>query len=334
MIVPEKMDRALMYCHKRGRSSGLLAICMCLVLTCLINTGCGGSDESSSDTPSKIDMSPQQVVGIGRIEPELRFLDLSSETTGSTARINFAPGDFVVKGEVVVELSTSLEKARVEQAAARIQTQKAQVEAAKASLSAAQVRVENARISFERSKELYATNTESEAVFDAAKAEYEALSEDVKRFQAELATAENALKENRADLKLVQAELDRRFIRAPTDGQLLTLNVTLGSLISPETVFAVFAPESPQVARCEIDELFAALIQSGQRASLRNQGTTDVLAKGVVTFVAPSFTRKSLFSDDVGDLEDRRVREVWITLEPGSELILGSRVECVIQLRD
>jgi HlyD family secretion protein len=334
MIVPEKMDMPLMFCHKLGKSFGLMAISMCLLLICLITAGCGGSEESTSDTPAPIDMSPQQVVGIGRIEPELRFLDLSSETTGSIARINFAPGDNISGGEVIVELSTTLEKARVEQADARIQSQKAQIEAAKASLSAVRVRAENARVSFERSKELYASNTESEAVFDAAKAEFEALREDVKRFQAELVTAENALKENRADLKLAQAELDRRYIRAPIDGQLLTLDVTLGSLLSPETVFAVFAPESPQVARCEIDELFAALVRSGQRASLRNQGTTDVLAQGEVTFVAPSFTRKSLFSDDVGDLEDRRVREVWITLESGSELILGSRIECVILLRD
>jgi multidrug efflux pump subunit AcrA (membrane-fusion protein) len=334
MIVPEKVGVAFRFCRKHRINLGRLAGCTSLLLICLTSAGCGGSKESTSASPAEIDMSPQQVVGIGRIEPELRFLDLSSETTGSIARINFAPGDLVSGGEVIVELSTSLEKARVEQAAARIQSQKAQIEAARASLSAIRVRAENARVSFERAKELYATSTESEAAFDTAKAEFEALREDVNRFQAEFITAENTLKEYRADLKLAQAELDRRYIRAPTDGQLLTLDVTLGSLISPETVFAVFAPESPQVARCEIDELFAALVRSGQRASLRNQGTTDVLARGEVTFVAPSFTRKSLFSDDVGDLEDRRVREVWITLESGSELILGSRIECVILLRD
>jgi HlyD family secretion protein len=334
MIGPEKAVIPSEPRLKPGKNDGFLAIGLCVLLIFLNTAGCRSSEESPAETPSKIDMSPRQVVGIGRIEPELRFLDLSSETTGSAARINFAPGDFITGGEIIVELSTSLEIARVEQSAARIQSQRSQIEAAKASLSAVRVRTENARVSFNRAKELYESNTESEAVFDTAKAEFDALREDVKRFQAELVTAENILKENQADLKLAQAELERRFIRAPTDGQLLTLEVTLGSLISPETVFAVFAPESPRVARCEIDELFAALVQSGQKASLRNQGTIEVLANGKVTFVAPSFTRKSLFSDDVGDLEDRRVREVWITLEPGSELLYGSRIECVIALQD
>ncbi|MGB2908127.1 MAG: HlyD family efflux transporter periplasmic adaptor subunit [Candidatus Aminicenantaceae bacterium] len=334
MIVPDKAEIPSEPRLKPGKNNGFLAICLCVLLIFLNTAGCRSSEESPAETPAKIEMSPRQVVGIGRIEPELRFLDLSSETTGSVARINCAPGDFITGGEVIVELSTSLEIARVEQSTARIQSQRSQIEAAKASLSAIMVKTENARVSFNRAKELFENNTESEAVFDTAKAEFDALREDVKRFQAELVTAENILKENQADLKLAQAELERRFIRAPRDGQLLTLEVTLGSLISPETVFAVFAPESPRVARCEIDELFAALVQSGQKASLRNQGTTEVLANGKVTFVAPSFTRKSLFSDDVGDLEDRRVREIWITLEPGSALLYGSRIECVIALQD
>jgi HlyD family secretion protein len=305
-----------------------------LVLPAILSiSGCRPQEQTKPEAPD-IDMSPRQVIGIGRVEPELRFLDLSSETSGIVTRINYGPGAFVSGGEVIIELSTALEKARVDQAAARIQSQRSQIQANKAALSAIRVRAENARISFERARDLYEDNTESKAVYDAAKAEFEALQEDVRRFQAELVTAENILKEYQADLKLARAELDRRFIRAPTDGQILSLDITLGSLISPERVFAVFAPDSPRVARCEIDELFASLVQAGQKAALRNQGTTEVLARGEVTFAAPALTRKSLFSDAVGDLEDRRVREVWITLDPGSGLLYGSRVECVIELQD
>ncbi len=48
--------------------------------------------------PRKSTCLPRQVVGIGRIEPELRFLDLSSETTGSIARINFCSRGFCCRG--------------------------------------------------------------------------------------------------------------------------------------------------------------------------------------------------------------------------------------------
>jgi HlyD family secretion protein len=334
MSVLEKKKNMPWLPLKTGIGNSLLIIWLFVLLAVLNTAVCRIREESPQEAFAAVDMSPRQVVGIGRIEPELRFLDLSSETTGIVSGIYFGPGDLIAGGEVIVELSTTLEKARVDQASARILSQRSQIEAAKAALSAVKVRTENARISFSRAKELYEDKTESRAVYDANKAEFDALREDVKRFRAELAMAENILKEYRTDLKLARAELERRFIRAPADGQLLTLDVTLGSLISPERVFAVFAPESPRVARCEIDELFASLVLSGQKASLRNQGMTEILARGEVTFVAPSFTRKSLFSDDVGDLEDRRVLEVWITLDPGSKLLYGSRIECVIMLQD
>ena len=123
MSVRDKPEIPSMLRVMHKRCQGLSAISLCVLLIFLITSGCGSREESASGTPSQIDMSPRQVVGIGRIEPELRFLDLSSETTGSVARINCAPGAFVAGGEVIVELSTSLEKARVEQAEARIQSQ-------------------------------------------------------------------------------------------------------------------------------------------------------------------------------------------------------------------
>jgi hypothetical protein len=43
--------------------------------------------------------------------------------------------------------------------------------------------------------------------------------------------------------------------------------------------------------------------------------------------------KKSLFSDAVGDAEDRRVREVKILIEKGEGLLFNSRMEAVIDLK-
>jgi len=278
------------------------------------------------------DMTPRQVVGIGRIEPEMRFLEISSEVSGIVTRINFRPGEVVDKGGVILELSNRIESARLNLAAARLETQRSQITAAQAALKAIQIRTENAQKSFERSRTLYNQDAEAKARFDAAKAEYESLTEDVRQLEAQLLSARNQLKQYRADYALAQAEYDRRFIKAPADGLLLTLDLTLGTLVTPQAPFGSFAPESPLTARCEIDELFAGLVETGQKAYIRLQGETESLARGVVTFAGPALRKKSLFSDEVGDLEDRRVREIWITLDPGASLLFGSRVECVILL--
>jgi hypothetical protein len=133
---------------------------------------------------------------------------------------------------------------------------------------------------------------------------------------------------------LARAEYERKFIKAPTDGQLLSLDITLGSLVTPQKSIGTFAPESPLSAWCEIDELYADKVKIGQKAYVRYQGTKDPLVFGIVSFAGPYLRRKSIFYEEVGDLQDRRVREVRITLESEASLLFGSRVECVILLKD
>jgi HlyD family secretion protein len=83
---------------------------------------------------------------------------------------------------------------------------------------------------------------------------------------------------------------------------------------------------------CEVDELFAPWIIPGQKVVIRAQGASQELVRGKVSFVGPFLRKKSIFSDEVGDLQDRRIREVQVRVDAGAEtgLLLGSRVECVI----
>ncbi|MFC2168759.1 HlyD family secretion protein [Acidobacteriota bacterium] len=307
---------------------------MILVLMVIILAGCGSKEEEQQVTLPLENMKPVQVVGIGRIEPALKLLDITSQTSGIITLIPFQPGDSVAKDEFIIELDSTIEKARIAQAQARIQTQIAQIDTARATLNPVKVRMENAKTVFERTKTLFEQGTETQFTFDKAKTEYEALLAEIKRLETGVVTAERLVQQYRADLLLSQAEYEKRFIRAPTDGQLLSLDITLGSLVTTQKSIGTFAPESPLSAWCEIDELFAVEVRVGQKAYVRNQGTIEALAYGKVSFAGPFLRRKSIFSDEVGDLQDRRVREVRITLDPGTDILFGSRVECVILLEE
>ena len=327
-------DTFLALIHKFFKLRSRLFVILHMIMIFLLMSSCGSKKEDQKDTSQVLDMTPTQVFGLGRIEPELKILNLTSETSGVVTQIYFQPGDIVPQGLTIVELSNAIEKARVEQAAARIQTQFSQIKAAKAALAALKIKTENAKLTFERAKKLYEQDAETKFNYDLAKTEYESLLEEIKRLEAGVIAAQNLLKQYQADQKLAQAELNRKFITALTDGQLLSLDITLGSLISPEKPFGTFAPQSPLTAWCEIDELFASEVSAGQKAYVRYLGTTDALAWGKVTFAGPYLRKKSIFSDEVGDLEDRRVREVRITLEPDASLLFGSRIECVILLKE
>ena len=306
-----------------------------LFLTILLNLRCSQNSESPADqSVSPAELKPNKVVGLGRIEPELKLLNLHSEVPGIVTKIPYQPGENISQGEIIIELSNAVEKARLEQAIAKVQTQSFQVKAAEASLSAMKIRTANAKLNFDRAKKLYETNVQTQSSYDQAKTEYESMLEDIKRLEAEVNSAKNVLRQSLADEKLARAEFDRKFTKAPVDGQILSLDITLGSLLNPEKSFGMFAPSSPLTAWCEIDELFAGDVYLEQKAYIRYEGGTDPLAWGKVSFVGPYLRKKSIFSDDIGDLEDRRIREVRIALEPDTKLLLGSRIECVILLNE
>jgi hypothetical protein len=51
-----------------------------------------------------------------------------------------------------------------------------------------------------------------------------------------------------------------------------------------------------------------------------------------VTYAAPYLKRKSLFSDEAGVKEDRRVREVRVMLDR-QDLLINRQAECIINIR-
>ena len=297
----------------------------------LLTMVCSKPEQKSQSPPEPV-TSPEKIIGIGRIEPEKRIVNLSSEVAGIISEIRKAPGSRVKKGEVILSQINAIEKARVNQARSRIKVQQSQIAAAEAALNAARAKLTSTRNNYERLKKLYAKKAKPEAQYEKAQADYHTLMAEINRSEANLRAAHFLLDQYRADLNRTEAELARKSIAAPADGQILSIDIPAGSYISPGQSVGSFAPESPLTAWCEIDELFADLVEINQEAIIRYPGRTEKLAQGRVTYAGPWLRKKSIFSDDIGDLEDRRVREVWIRLDSGSGVLLGSRVECVIFL--
>ena len=325
-------ERIMYENHKHSHNSQQIWVVILITAGLIFFNSCSQKETPPTEMQRSLNYEPEQVVGIGRIEPELRILDLTSEVPGIVKEINFDPGDLVEKGQIILSLISNIEEARAEQKKAQIRTQKSRILAAEAALSTVKIRTENARINFMRAKSLYEKNAETKNYFDQAKTEYDAFLEETKRLEAELIAAKDLLNQERVGLELAQQELSRKSIKALTSGQLLSLDITVGSFLSAGRAFGSFAPQSPLIARCEIDELFADRIKVGQQAHIRKQGETKVLAEGEVLFVGPYLRRKSIFSDEVDELVDRRVREVEISLKKEDGLLIGSRIECVIEL--
>ena len=277
-------------------------------------------------------MEPERIVAIGRVEPEVKITAVGSEVNGVIRDIYVQAGDTVKKGQLLVEFAHDYEDAKRQQILAKVSAQQAEISNVKAQLNVSKIKRDNTSTKLERMEKIVAQGAETVQNLDNLKADYEQTLKEVDRLSAALQTAESRLAEIGADSKVAEADIERRKVKAPADGVILTMDLTKGSVGSMEKSLFEFAPLSPLTVLCEVDELWVNKLQLGQQAIIRTQGTDDQLAKGEVVYLSPYLKKKSLFSDDSANMEDRRVREVRIRLTGAANLLINSRVEAVIDL--
>jgi multidrug resistance efflux pump len=239
----------------------------------------------------------------------------------------------VRKGQVLIEFAHDYEDAKLLQTKAKETTQKAEIQNAQAQINAAKIKSENLRKTYERTQKIFDQGAETKQVLENTKADYDQASKDVERFTASLNSAESKLNEIKADAQLAAVDIERRKVKAPADGLILTMDLTEGSAVSFEKPLFEFAPKSALAVLCEVDEMWVDKIKLGQKAIIRTQGMDDKLGEGEIVYLSPYLKKKSLFSDDSSNMEDRRVREVRVRLSGNPDLLINSRVEVVVDLK-
>jgi len=293
-----------------------------------------GSDKKETTQLNNIDsLTVKEVVGIANVEPLQRILTLTPEATGIVKKINVEINQKVKKGDILFILDNTTETAQLHQAQSKLATQISVIEKNNASLKTAETNVANAKINVDRSQNLFASNAITKKQLEDEQLNYETKKLQLESTKTDVQQAQKRLTELKSDVEYYQTILDKKTVRAPLNGTILSVDTKLGANVSTSTSLSDFAPEGPVMAITEIDELFADEVKVGQSAFVRAQGDTIVLATGKVILAAPYLRKKSLFSDKADNLEDRRVREVRVQLDSSETLLIGSRVECIIELK-
>jgi len=284
-------------------------------------------------TANAVMTNVSRVIALGRVEPEAKISPLSMDVSGVVQKIFVREGQHVQAGEPLLELAHEVENAKLALAQSKSATQISEIASIQASLASAKLKAQNYKERFERLQTLLQSGAETQQNADNARTDYETAVREVERLQASLQSAQSRLAEFNADTRVAQGELSKKVLRAPVSGMVLSLSPTLGASVQSGTAVADFAPDGSVTVLCEVDELFVDKIQVGQKASIRPQGGTETLAEGVVMTVSPYLKKKSIFSDEAGALEDRRVREVRVQLKSAANLLFNSRVECEIAVK-
>ncbi|MCD0472486.1 HlyD family secretion protein [Flavobacterium sp. JAS] len=303
-----------------------------IYLIALIFSSCSKKEEKKPDQVSALkEVISSGIVGLGRIEPDEKLSSLATEVGGIVVAIHKKENDIIAKGDLIIELDHSVQDAKKVQIKSRIETQRIEINIAQLKLKENKINLVNKQIELQRLKNLHENGAETRQNVDNLETETKIFQANVEQLQSRVMMENSRLEEVKQELEVSNKELQQYWIKALSDGQIMTMNATKGAALSPNQAFADFIPKSKLVATCEIDELFADKIKKGQKAIIRQIGSNKTVGSGVVIFASSALKRKSLFSEKAGDQEDRRVREIKILLANQTQYLINSRIECVIE---
>lgn len=220
----------------------------------------------------------QIVVANGKIQPVLQ-VTISPEVSGEITNLPVKEGQYVKKGDLLVQINQDIYVAAVNQA-------KASYEASLASEASAQANLEKAQADYDRNKVLLDRNLLSQSDFDQFK-----VTRDMAK--AQLDNAVDQVDVSKAAVDSAQASLDKTTIVSPLDGTISVLNSQLGERVlgtveNEGTVIMIISDLSQMEARVDVGEMDVVGIKPGQKASLDVDAFKDRKFNGVVTDVATS----------------------------------------------
>jgi HlyD family secretion protein len=225
----------------------------------------------------------QTVVASGRIITPQR-VSIGATITERVARIPVEEGQTVKKGEVLIALDDTNERAALAQALAALaqaqtrirQLRELALPAAEQGLAQAQANAVQARQNYERSTALREKGFVGQAQLDDAKRALDIAESQLRAAELQVQTnrpdgsdfalARAALEQARANVEAAQAKLAQTVIIAPADGVLITRNVEPGNVVQPGKELMALAPAGETQIVVQIDEKNLGLLAIGQKA--------------------------------------------------------------------
>lgn len=302
-----------------------------LLTATLLLAACGSKQEKI--TPSQTEHTPPQIVGIGKVVPQGGVIELAAPASGIVKEVYRKAGERIEEGEVILSLCSSDEELAVREADSRLKSQELAVESAKIMLEQQRfLHTEQERL-LKDARELLVVGATTGENVRTLQNEFDRGAEQMKKLENDYRLQQSQLNELKIQRASKASELQKKVFRAPSNGTLLDLNPRVGEAVSQYQQYGRISPDKPLVLMVEIDELFAHKLQVGQPCRINLHGNTEVAATGEIVRISPDLKKKSLFSDSGTDLEDRRIREIEVSLnEVKQPLFIESKVECSVQL--
>lgn len=206
-----------------------------------------------------------QLDAVGTVT-HLRSVAVSNEAAGIVERIRFQSGKVARRGQILVELDASVERAE---------------------LASARARLELAETTLARTRTLIARRLVAPAQLDTD--------------EAAVATA-------KTEVEALEAQIERKIVRAPFDGRLGIRNVDLGQYLQPGTTVTVLDSLGAAVVDFALPQGRLGSVAVDQPVRIVVAGAGGPELQGKITVVEPTVdgsTRSLALRASVDDPKDR-----------------------------
>jgi HlyD family secretion protein len=302
---------------------------------------------------------PSQIFASGRIEGATEEIALRPQLAGRITQAPVAEGQIVNEGELLLQLDDRQYRHELALAAAELALAEAQLERlingahpqqrseAAAACRAREAELKLAEVTWDRTQKILADRAISQQEADNQWTRMTMLRNEVEAARARLAYLESNARPDeirieearvaasKARLELAKVQAERTRLVAPCRAQVLKINGKVGELAGPATAepAIVLTDTSQYYVRAFVEELDAPRVEVGMPAKITVDGLRNEVLTGRVVRLSPRMERKNLWSERSTEKYDTNTREVWIVLSSRRDLVLGLRVDAIIDVK-
>jgi RND family efflux transporter MFP subunit len=322
-------------------------------LLLVIAAGCSSKPKQQSveaSAPAKAEPTPVDVVRAearrvdrsilvtGSLLPD-ETVTISSEVQGRISSINADFGQFVRKGDILIEidkteLQIALDRSRaaLAQALARVGLDASNGDHGPTSTPAmrqAMAQLEDARFKYENAKKLVKTGDISQDRFNELEKAYHAREAVLEATRDEMRTLWANVEAIKAEVRLAEKRLRDASIRAPFDGSISERKVAPGQFIKDNTPLLTLVKTNPMRVRLEVPETASGAVKVGTRLEFTTDAVPDGKFSAVVRELNPSLNEQSRTL-----IAEARLANTDARLRPGMfvqvRLILAKDIDAVM----
>ena len=217
----------------------------------------------------------QKVNATGRIQPKTETR-ISADVSARIVALHVEEGQWVEKGQLLVELDR-------ERHLAAVQSAEANVRSTQADSKLVQQNLLKAEKDYDRARDVVARKLDSQQVLDDASAAYQV---ELARFESSQETVEQA----RAALKQSNDALSKTLIYSPMSGTISDLDKEVGEIAIgsqfQEDIIMVVADLTGMEAQVNVDENDIVNVKVGQEAEIEVDALFGETLKGIVYEIA------------------------------------------------